>query len=271
MQGKGSLRVLVLADIVARIGREAVKKLLPELIKKEKADLVIGNAENLAHGKGVNKKSLEEMKASGITILTSGNHIWGNPEGIELLGDEKNALLRPENYPKNNPGKGQLVVTVGVHEILVINLMGRVFMREALGDPFAALDEILLQYDTRSLSAILVDFHAEATSEKVAFGWYADGKVSAVWGSHTHVPTADARILEQGTGYITDVGMTGARNSIIGVAKKSVMRGFLTQMPQRFEYDKTGEAVLNAVIFDIDTRTRVTTNVSPIQKTVTIG
>lgn len=270
MPSKSLLKILVLGDIVARIGREAVIKLLPQIIKEEGPDLVIANAENLTHGKGINRKSFEEMRKAGITAFTSGNHIWNKPDGVELLANPNNLLLRPANYPDSNPGKGYQTVTVGSHEILIINLMGRAFMRESLSCPFAKLDEILLKYKGTNLSAILVDFHAEATSERAAFGWYADGRISAVWGTHTHIPTNDGRILTNDTAYITDVGMTGAYNSVLGVEKSRPIKGFLTQLPQRFEYPEEGEAILNAIIITIDSKDKKAQDIKTIQKIVTI-
>ena len=261
MHGKGNLKVLVLGDIVARIGRDAVKKALPKLIKKENPDLVIGNAENLAYGRGVNLKSINEMREAGISVFTSGNHVWNMAEGVELLKNpDEYRLLRPANYPKENPGVGHLTITIGAYEILIINLIGRVFMRENTDSPFAAFDEIMLQYASRNLAAVLVDFHGEATSERVAFGWYVDGRATAIWGTHTHVPTADARILTKGTFFMTDVGMTGFYDGVIGVAKEPVIRGFLRETPQKFEYPEEGTSVLNAVLLKIDAHNKKVTD-----------
>ena len=185
--------------------------------KKEKIDYIIANAENLAHGKGINKKSLDEMRDAGVDFFTSGNHIWAKREGLGLLEGEESLVIRPANYPSNTPGRGYALATLGKNRILMINLMGRVFMKESLDCPFRTLDSILAQTGSEDLSAIIIDFHGEATSEKNCLGLYADGRVSAVVGTHTHIPTADNRVLPKGTAYSSDIGMVGLRDSSIGI------------------------------------------------------
>lgn len=246
------MKILFFGDIVGKIGRKAIKEILPELKKEYQVDLVIANAENIAHGIGVTEKILEEMKEAGIDLFTSGNHVFAKPEAEEILKAKNSVLLRPANYPDTVAGRGFRVVEVGSRSILVINLIGRVFMKENFDCPFKKIDEILAKVETENLTGIIVDFHAEATSEKVAFGWYVDGRVTAVFGTHTHVPTADAKILPQGTAYVSDVGMVGAIDSIIGDKKEPILKSFLTQTPQALEIPEEGEVEVDAALLEID-------------------
>ncbi len=260
------LKILFFGDIVGKIGREAIKKILPELKKKLKPNLILANGENLAHGAGVTKKILKEIKQSGIDFLTSGNHIWEKKEIEEIFQDPefKDFIIRPANYPEGLLGKGEQILVTGKFSLLVINLLGRVFIKENLDCPFRKLDQILEIYKTKKLSGILVDFHAEATSEKNAFGWWADGRVSAVFGTHTHIGTIDAKILPKGTAYITDIGMVGAKDSIIGVKKDGPIKEFLTQIPQTFEIPEKGEVVINSVYLEINPKTKKATKIKRI-------
>ena len=180
------LTVLFVGDIVGRIGRSAVAASLPGYLKRHHPDLIIANVENLAHGVGVTRKTLDDIKATGVQCFTSGNHVWRKDEALQLLQDPDLPLLRPANYPPGVPGRGDLIVEIGVHRLAVVNLQGRVFMNENLDDPFRAFDAIWKKYSSEKLSGLIVDFHAEATSEKVAFGWYADGRASAVLGTAGH-------------------------------------------------------------------------------------
>lgn len=266
------LKILFFGDIVGKIGRQALKKVLPTLKKKYQPDLVIANGENLAHGLGVTKKILMEMKEAGIDFLTSGNHIWKKKEISEIFDDSewKNFIIRPANWPAGVPGEGAKLLKVGRFSVLVINLMARVFIDEDLDCPFRKLDEILSQYKNKKINAILVDFHGEATSEKVALGWYADGRVSAILGTHTHVGTADTKILPQGTAHITDVGMVGAKDSIIGMKKEEPIAGFLTQLPQAFEPPEKGEAIINAVYLEIDPKAKKAKKIERVDLETTI-
>ena len=250
------MTILFFGDVVGRLGREAVKAVLPELKKEYTPDLVIANLENLAHGKGVTKDTLQEMWDCGIGVGTSGNHIFSRPDHQELF-DANPTLIRPVNYPPGTPGRGFAVVEVNSHEIAVINLMGRVFMRENLDDPFRALDETLeiVTSNHKRVKTIIIDWHAEATSEKQALGWFADGRVTAVIGTHTHVPTSDARILPQGTAYISDAGLVGARDSMLGVEIDGPLTSMRTQLPQKYVYPETGIAQVNSVYLDIDEET----------------
>lgn len=256
------MKVLFVGDIVGKPGRKALLEGLPALINKLKIDFVIVNVENAAGGFGITKSICEEIFAFGADVLTSGNHIWDKKEAITYIPQEKR-LLRPANYPKDVPGSGSIVVTSSTGErVAVLNISGRVFMNN-LDCPFeAAKKEIsVLKKET---NIIIVDFHAEATSEKSAIGWFLDGEVSAVLGTHTHVQTADEKILPKGTAFITDVGMTGPVNSIIGVKKEQIIGKFLSQIPCRFETAK-GEAVLSCVILEINLKTGMSTSIQRLQ------
>jgi metallophosphoesterase (TIGR00282 family) len=243
------MRVLILGDVMGRPARRAVRDLVPSLIEKEEIDLVIANAENSAGGMGVDIKSAKELLSAGVQVLTSGNHIWKKKEIYPFL-DEQESLIRPANYPAGAPGKGWCVWQHNGLRALVINVQGLVFMPNHVEDPFRCVDEILKQQGSRS-PVVIVDMHAEATSEKYAMGWYLDGRASIVFGTHTHVQTADERILPNGTAYITDLGMCGPFDSVIGMEKDTVIRGFITQLPRQFEVAQDN-VVLQGVITDID-------------------
>jgi len=243
------MRVLILGDVMGRPARRAVRDLVPSLIKKEEIDLVVANAENAAGGMGVDIKSAKELLSAGVQVMTSGNHIWKKKEIYSFLDDQE-SLIRPANFPAGAPGKGWCIWQHNGLRALVINLQGRVFMPNHVEDPFRCVDEILRQHSARS-PVVIVDMHAEATSEKYAMGWYLDGRASIVFGTHTHVQTADERILPAGTAYITDLGMCGAFDSVIGMEKETVIRGFITQLPRQFEVAQDN-VVLQGVIADID-------------------
>ncbi len=242
---------LFLGDIIGRPGRRALKKHLPSVIEKYSPSLVIANGENAAGGIGITEKVGQELLAE-VDILTSGNHIWDKKEALVYLQKEPR-LLRPANYPPGNPGKGTHVFeTKSGKQMAILNLQGRVFM-EPVDCPFRKADE-----EVEKLKAItpviVVDFHAEATSEKQAMGWHLDGKVSAVVGTHTHVTTADERILPQGTAFITDVGMVGGYNSVIGLRRDQALKRFLTARPQRFEPSKEG-IFFSSLFVEVDFKT----------------
>ena len=242
------MNILFIADIYGSPGRKAVRDLMPEIVSSMGIDFVVANVENAAAGFGVTKDILEELKGLGVECMTSGNHIWDRRESMPLLTEEP-LLLRPHNYPPGVPGSGSRIFTTkaGV-KVGVLNLMGRVFMRE-LEDPFRTADrEVAVLREQANI--ILLDFHAEATAEKIALGWYLDGRVSALLGTHTHIQTADERILPKGTGYITDAGMTGPFDSVIGVEKEDVLERFLSQRPRRFRTAEV-DARLNAVLLTI--------------------
>ena len=252
------IRVLFVADVVGRPGREAVKALLPDLRRDQAADLVIVNGENSAGGFGLTAAIVAELKSAGADVVTTGNHVFDQREFVaELPGLDR--VLRPLNLPPAAPGVGSCVVEVQGESVLVVNLMGRLFMNP-IDDPFQAADAILA--DHPEIRIVFCDFHGEATSEKVAMGWHLAGRVSAVVGTHTHVPTADARILEGGTAYCTDVGMVGPRDSVIGMDRVAVLKRFLTSVPHRFEV-ASGPVTFNSVLIRID---RLTGRATSIQR-----
>ena len=256
------MRVLFLGDIVGRPGRRAVKELLPSLYEKYDPHLVIANGENAAGGSGITRKTADEIFLSGVDILTMGNHVWDQKEVYDFI-DVEDRIVRPANYPPDTPGRGYMITySRDNKKVGVINLSGRVYM-PALDCPFRVLDEIL-PIINKQTKVIIVDFHAEATSEKMALAWYGDGRVSVVIGTHTHIQTADERILPGGTGYITDAGMTGPHNSILGVKIEPVIEKFLTQRPVRFEV-ASGPIQLNAVYLEIDHEKGITTAIERIQ------
>lgn len=256
------MKLLMVGDIVGRVGRRALKDNLRALISEYKIDVVIANGENAAGGNGLTRELGKDFFSLGVDVITMGNHVWNNRDIYQYFPLEKR-LIRPANYPDDAPGKGiySFVARNGV-PIAVLNLSGQVFM-ESLVCPFRKADELLASLD-KEVKVILLDFHAEATSEKVAMGWYLDGRVSAVCGTHTHIQTADERILPKGTAYITDVGMTGPRDSVIGVVKELVIEKFVTKMPRRFEV-AMGDYQLNAVLIEIDEDTGKATSIVRIQ------
>ncbi|PIY96667.1 MAG: TIGR00282 family metallophosphoesterase [Candidatus Kerfeldbacteria bacterium CG_4_10_14_0_8_um_filter_42_10] len=264
------LKILFFGDIVGKIGRKAIRLAIPILKKRYGPDLIIANIENLAHGKGITEKTLNEVKESGIDIFTSGNHIFKREEGLDLLANKDSLVIRPANYPEGTAGYGEKLVEIGTKKLLVINLIGRVFFEEDFDSPFKKLDEILETHTKDDLSGIIIDFHAEATSEKVALGWYADGRVSAVLGTHTHIPTADAKILPKGTAYITDIGMVGPKESVLGVKKEIIIEKFLKDLPIIFDIPEEGIVQINAVLITIDTKTKKAKKIELIDQEISI-
>ncbi|HYM14165.1 MAG TPA: TIGR00282 family metallophosphoesterase [Dehalococcoidia bacterium] len=242
------MRVLVIGDIIGKPGRRAVAALVPGLRRELALDVVVANGENAAAGRGLTINTAKEICAASVDVITSGNHIWDNNDIFPYL-DTEAPVLRPANYPEETPGRG--LVRFGA--LTVINLMGRTFMYD-IDDPFKTADRLLASVEPAT--PVLVDMHAEATSEKIAMGWYLDGRVSAVVGTHTHVPTADQRLLPKGTAFVTDAGMCGPRDSIIGVEPEPVIRKFLTGMPARFNVAEGSKVVqFNAVVIEIDDET----------------
>ncbi|HTZ11777.1 MAG TPA: TIGR00282 family metallophosphoesterase [Candidatus Margulisiibacteriota bacterium] len=259
------MKILFIGDIVGSPGREAVKRLLPKLKEEYLLDFVIANAENAAGGSGITSKVAQDLFESGVDVLTSGDHIWKKSEIFELIKQEER-ILRPVNFPEGAPGRGAaLFKTKGGKKIGVINVNGRVFM-EALESPFKTV--LKAQEDLSSgTKIIIVDIHAEATSEKIALGWYLDGKVSAILGTHTHVQTADEKILPQGSAYITDVGMTGPLRSVIGRRIENVLERFLTSIPVKFEVAEEDIRLQGAVV-EIDERSGKAIAITRIQKAI---
>jgi 2',3'-cyclic-nucleotide 2'-phosphodiesterase len=245
------MNILMIGDIFGESGRAALEKLLPRLKDEHHVDFTVVNIENAAAGFGVTPQIARATLDLGVDVLTSGNHIWDRREIVEYITKE-NLLLRPANYPPGTPGVGSVSVKAGPHRVAVLNLMGRVFM-SPIDCPFQKADEIVPEL-RRDTPIILVDMHAEATSESVAMGWYLDGRVSAVVGTHRHVQTADERILPGGTAYITDVGMTGPVDGVIGVDRNLILQRFLTHMPIRFEPAR-GPAALSGVVITVDPET----------------
>jgi metallophosphoesterase (TIGR00282 family) len=247
------MKLLFIGDIVGRPGRELVRRGLSAIARTHDIDVIIANAENAAGGAGVTREITDELLKSGIQVLTSGNHIWDKREVLEFI-DREPRLLRPANYPPGTPGSGAYHWQ-GPHSIgiAVINVMGRVFMAN-IDDPFAVVTREIARVREAGASVILVDFHAEATSEKLALGWFLDGKVTAVVGTHTHVQTADERVLPGGTAYLTDVGMTGPHDGIIGMERANVIARFTTALPTRFEA-ATGDPRLHGVVITADPAT----------------
>ncbi|SDJ71012.1 TIGR00282 family metallophosphoesterase [Sediminibacillus albus] len=243
------MRILFIGDVVGSPGRDMVRDYLPKLKKKFQPHISIVNGENAAAGKGITEKIYKQFLEAGAQAVTMGNHTWDKKEIFEFI-DHAEYMARPANFPEGTPGKGIVYVRSNNVEAAVINLQGRAFL-PPLDDPFRKADQLIEEAKKRT-NLIFVDFHAEATSEKQAMGWYLDGRVSAVVGTHTHTQTADERILPKGTGYITDVGMTGPYDGILGTDQEAVINRFLTNLPVRFEVTKQGRTQLNAVIVDID-------------------
>jgi metallophosphoesterase (TIGR00282 family) len=252
------LRILFLGDIVGRPGRELIRTGLPSVIEHYGVDLVIANAENAAAGRGITRGIGDQLLSWGVDVMTSGNHIWAQRETVDYIGAEPR-LLRPANFPTGVPGNGSyLARTAQGRPVGVINVMGRVFMQE-LDNPFSRVLEEIAAIGART-RVIVVDFHAEATSEKVAMGWHLDGKVTAVIGTHTHVQTADDQILPGGTAYLTDAGMTGPHDGVIGVDKAAVVDKFLRGMPVRME-TASGNPRLNGILIAADEATGKATSI----------
>jgi hypothetical protein len=245
------MKVLMVGDIFGEPGRRALQALLPRLKREHQIEFTVVNVENAAGGFGVTPEIATQILEQGADVMTSGNHIWDKKEIVEYIGRE-NLLLRPANFPEGTPGTGFITAKAGPHKVAVINLMGRVFMQPN-DCPFRKADELVRDL-RREAAVILVDFHCEATSESVAMGWYLDGRVSAVVGTHRHVQTADERVLPGGTAYITDLGMTGPIDSVIGVDKDAILRRFLSQMPVRMEPAK-GPAALHGAVITVDPET----------------
>jgi len=243
------VKLLFIGDIIGKPGRQAVSRELHRLVDRYMVDLVIANGENAAGGFGITEETANDLYKCGIDVLTSGNHIWDKKESLAFVNREEK-LLRPANYPEGAPGRGSgLYTTAGGARVAVLNLEGRVFMNN-LDCPFRTADREIARLQSET-PIILVDFHAEATSEKTSLGWYLDGRVSALIGTHTHIQTADERILPGGTAYLTDAGMTGSIDSVIGVRKEEAITKFLSQLPKKFEVAKNNLR-LNAVVISVD-------------------
>jgi 2',3'-cyclic-nucleotide 2'-phosphodiesterase len=259
------LNILLCGDVVGRPGRDAVRAYLPGLRRDLRLDVAIVNAENSAHGFGLTEKICGELYEAGADILTTGNHVWDQREIIPYI-ERDPRVLRPANFPPGTPGAGNYLHRLNDgRQLLVVNLMGRLFM-DMLDDPFRAFDDLVAPYTLgRDVAAIVVDFHAEATSEKTAFGHFADGRVSAVIGTHTHIPTADHQILVGGTGYISDIGMCGNYDSVIGMQKEVSVRRFVTRVPDKKPQVAEGEGTLCGVFIATDDATGLTRRIEPVR------
>lgn len=267
------MKILFIGDIVGAIGRAAVKIIVPKLRRKFQPDLVIANAENIAHGFGVTANTLQEVLDAGVDYCTSGNHVFARPGNEQLLNnDGKWRLLRPANYPAGADGVGEKVINISQKNILLLNLLGRVFIDETIACPFLTFDNILKKYADKKIDATIVDFHAEATSEKTAFKLYADGRATAILGTHTHIVTADEHITAKGTAYISDVGMVGAFNSVIGVKPEAAISNFLqADTSQPLEPVEKGACLFNAVLVTIDADNKKATGIKRIREIVNIN
>lgn len=256
-----SVKILFIGDVVGSPGRKMVQEYVPKLKEVYKPQITIVNGENAASGKGITEKIYKQFMQLGIQVVTMGNHTWNKREIVDFIEDAPN-LIRPANFPPTNPGKGISYVQYNDVIVAVINLQGRTFL-DPIDDPFTKADELIKEAKEKT-NIIFIDFHAEATSEKQAFGWYVDGRVSAVIGTHTHTQTADNRILHGGTAYITDAGMTGPYDSVLGVEKETIIRRFTSNMPARFEVDTKGRAQLNGCLLTIDEKTGKATKIERI-------
>jgi 2',3'-cyclic-nucleotide 2'-phosphodiesterase len=258
------VRILFLGDVVGRVARRAIRQELRGLRRRLAIDFTIANGENAAGGKGMDPDSTEELLDAGVDVLTSGNHIWQHRSILPLL-ERESRLIRPANFPPGNPGRGWTVVKAvgGTIEVAVVNLIGRAFMG-SFDCPFRAADRILDELKGQA-KVVFVDMHAEATAEKVAMGWYLAGRVAAVVGSHTHVQTADERVLPGGTAYLTDAGMCGPVDSVIGMRREEVLERFLTQRPVRFDVAK-GDAILQGAVIDVDAETGRAREIARLQE-----
>ena len=240
------MKILAVGDLVGETGLEKLKHDLPSLQEIENIDFTIVNGENVGGGRGMTSKNFAELSKLDIDVITMGNHRWGKKDIFSFINNKK--IIRPANYSKGCPGKGYTIVEKMGKKIAVINLIGRTDMGILSDNPFTCIDEILAQIDA---DIKILDFHAEATAEKIAMGYYVDGRITAMFGTHTHVQTADEKILEKGTGYITDLGMTGPEKSVIGMDVDVSLKRFVTSLPERYKLAE-GKCILNGVVFDID-------------------
>lgn len=250
------LSILFIGDVVGKAGRKAVIQLVPQLRSELQLDAVFLNAENIAHGRGITTSTITELIDAGVDFFTSGNHIWDNAEGVNYLKSPNAKVLRPENFPLNNIGQGFAELIINGYKILLINLLGQVFISKPnISNPFITLDGVLKNRLLKDYAAIIVDFHAEATSEKQALAWYVDGRVSLIAGTHTHVPTADLRLLPNGTGLVCDLGYVGAKDSVLGFNPQQVVDRFINNTKRSLEPIETGKSLFNSVLATINPAT----------------
>lgn len=271
------MKILFFGDITGHMGRQALKKVLPELKNAFEPDLVLANGENMAHGQGVTEEALKEVLGAGVDYLTNGDHTFALGGSEQILADEKNPILRPLNWPGNAAGRGFTVINIGAKRVLIVNLIGRVFMKHDFDDPFVKIKELLDDYSlagqeqgSEAVNAIIVDLHAEATSEKAALAWFLDGKISALLGTHTHVPTADEKILPQGTAFLSDAGMVGPLDSVLGADREIVIKRFLTQRLFKMEPAQGAKAEVNGVLLEIDDKTGLAQSICRVRRMVVL-
>lgn len=258
------MRIVMLGDVVGRAGRDVVLEHMPRLRRDLALDFVVVNGENAAHGFGITDKICAELYAAGVDVITTGNHVWDRREIIPYIADDRR-LLRPENFPPGTPGNGHGIYTIGDgRRVLVINAMARLFM-DAIDDPFAALARLLTEHPLGTVDAVLVDFHGEATSEKMSMGHFCDGSASIVVGTHSHVPTADCQILPKGTAYMTDLGMCGDYDSVIGMRKEAAIARFVRKMPGERLDAADGPATLCGAFVELDDKTGLAVHIAPLR------
>ena len=254
------MRILAVGDIVGRTGLQKLKDVLPKVIKENNIDFVIVNGENAADGMGITEKMYKDILSLNVDVVTMGNHTWGKKEIFNFIEDEH--IIRPANYPENNPGKGYRIFNCNNKKIAVINLIGRTTMAVLSENPFLKAKEIVEKIKN-TVDIIAIDFHAEATAEKIAMAHYLDGDVSILYGTHTHVQTADEEILEKGTAYITDIGMTGPKKSVIGMDIEASIKRFETSLPEKYKIAE-GKAKFNSCMFEIDDETNTVIDIKRI-------
>ncbi|MFA6393517.1 MAG: TIGR00282 family metallophosphoesterase [Patescibacteria group bacterium] len=266
------LKVFFIGDVSGKIGREAVRILLPKIKKQHKVDIIIANADNVAHGKGVSRKTLEELISAGVDYFTNGDHAFDRVKSLDDVYGGDLPILRPANWPPLAPGRGYAIIEKGKFRVLLINLIGRVFMKKDFDCPFREIDRIFANPSLRvkKLSAIIIDMHAETTSEKVAMKYYVDGKASALIGTHTHIQTADEEITPAGTAYLTDAGMTGFREGSLGVEKEDILKTYLDQIKRSHVIPEKGDAILSGVIVAIDEKTGKAKTIKRIREFIEI-
>ncbi|MFH1749961.1 MAG: TIGR00282 family metallophosphoesterase [bacterium] len=259
------MKILYLGEIVSKPGRKAVKDYLPKLIKKHKPDFIFANGENLTHNRGMNERHLQEILDLGVDYFTTGNHIWDNKTFFSKLDQEDTPVLRPANYPADKPGKSFIRITKGNNTVFLFNLSGRTFMDEDIRSPFLVADEVLKNKQIHDI--VVLDFHAETTSEKLALSYYLQKKVQLFIGSHTHVPTADEEIRDTSMAYITDIGMIGPKESVLGIKKEIIIKKFLTD--SSIVHDIAGgDAIFNAILVDVDSKTKKSISIQRIQEII---
>lgn len=256
------MNILAVGDVVGKVGLQKLKEVLPSLIKEEKIDFVIVNGENVADGVGITEKMYKEMLSCGADVITMGNHTWGKKEIFNFIEDKP--IIRPANYSDNVPGKGYEIYEVSSKKVCVINLIGRTAMSVLSDNPFTEAERIIEKVKGKA-DIIVVDFHAEASAEKVAMSYFLDGKVQILFGTHTHVQTADGAIMENGTAYITDIGMTGPKNSVIGMDIEASVKRFLTSLPEKYK-TADGPAKFNSCLFKIDDKTNKAVEIRTINR-----